>query len=133
MKASIANQIHEQNGLLIIYMAKHQTGDELTKLKDSIIRYSQKSGNDVDILVDVSDVKSSDESANSVARTFFKDLPFRYMAVYGGNRAVNVGIKLILNLFISMGAGEVRLFKTELKAREWLESESSPKTRAPRA
>lgn len=128
MKASTANQIHEQDGLLIIYMAHHQIGDELMKLKDSIISYSEKSGRDVDILVDVSDVRTSEESANSVARTFFKDLPFRYMAVYGGNRAVNVGIKLVLNLFISMGAGEVHLFKTESKAREWLEAESSVKS-----
>lgn len=128
MKASTANQIHEQDGLLIIYMAPHQIGDELIKLKDSISSYSEKFGRDVDILVDVSDVRTSEESANSVARTFFKDLPFRYMAVYGGNRAVNVGIKLVLDLFISMGAGEVRLFKTESKAREWLEAEGSARS-----
>lgn len=120
MKASSANQITEQDGLLVIYMAEHQTGDGLQSLKNSIIKRTARS--EIDILVDVSAVKSSEDGANSFARTFFKDLPFRYMAVFGGSRAVNVGIRLILNLFISPGVGEVKLFKDESQARSWLES-----------
>ena len=120
--ANFANKIKEQDGLLIVYMAEHQVPEELEALKANIIAYAKKFGHDADILVDVSGIKTSDEGANKVARTFFKDLPFRHMAVYGGTRAVNVGIKLILNLFISPGVGEVKLFKTEIKARAWLES-----------
>jgi hypothetical protein len=122
MSAQTANKLNEQAGLLVIYMAKHQVGSELAKVKDRIIKVAKQRGEDVDILIDVSDVRTSEESANTVARTFFEDLPFKHMAVFGGSRAVNVGIKLVLNLFISPGAGEVKLFRSEQKARDWLKS-----------
>lgn len=120
MGSSIKNKSSEENGLLIVRMASHQAGPELEALKHRIIRFGRQQKGDIDILVDVSDVKTSDEAANQFARSFFKDLPFRRMAVYGGSRAVNVGIRLILNLFISMGEGEVKLFKSEEQARKWL-------------
>lgn len=122
MNVSAVNEVNEQDGLISVAMAEHQTGIELEKLKQKITSNAAEYGEEVDVIVDVSKVKTSDEAANTVARSFFKDLPFKHMAVYGGNRAVNVGIKLILNLFISMGVGEVKLFKTEVKARAWLES-----------
>lgn len=122
MSGKNANTIHEQDEFLVVRMAEHQVGSELQKLKDHIIERAEALGYDLDILVDVSGVKTSEEGANTVARTFFKDLPFKHMAVFGGSKAVNVGIKLILNLFISMGVGEVKLFKTENKAKEWLQN-----------
>lgn len=122
MKAETANEIIEQDGLLVIYMAEHQTGKGLRKLKDDITYHASSDIDGLDILVDLSAVKTSEEGANSVARTFFKNLPFRNMAVFGGSKAVNVGIRLILNLFISPGVGEVKLFKNETQARAWLES-----------
>lgn len=120
MEASFKNKSFEENGLLVVCMAAHQTGPELEALKRRISRFAGQQKRDVDVLVDVSAVETSDETANASARSFFKDLPFRRMAVYGGSRAVNVGIRLVLNLFISMGEGEVKLFKSEEQARKWL-------------
>ena len=120
MSAKTANTVSAQESLLVVRMAEHQLGLELEKLKALITKSSLKHGGELDILIDVSKVKVSDEDAATVARAFFKNLPFRHMAVFGGSTAVNVGIKLILNLFISPGVGEVKIFKSEEKARSWL-------------
>ena len=120
MTNGTTNKVTKQKDLLVVCMAEHQSGTELEKLKKLILKHSVAKSGALDILVDVSDVKTSDERANSVAKTFFKHLPFRRMAVFGGSRVVNVGIRLILNLFISPGVGEVKIFKSEEKARRWL-------------
>lgn len=122
MSVSSTNSLKQEGELLVVHMAEQQTGNELRRLKNYIVKLAEEQGREINILVDVSQVKKSDEGANSFAKVFFKGLPFRHMAVYGGSRAVNVGIRLVLNLFMSPGVGEVKLFKTEAKARHWLEN-----------
>lgn len=116
------NTASYKDRVLLVCMAKKQVGPELVKLKSLIVKTAESNAEDIDILVDVSKVEESDEDANAVAKTFFEGLPFRRMAVYGGSHVVNVGIRLILNLFISKGVGEVKFFKTEEKARQWIKS-----------
>lgn len=120
MNADAQNTVEYRDCMLHVRMAKHQTGSELVRLKSQIVKTAGEKGEDIDVLVDVSEVETSDEHANQVAKTFFEGLPFRRMAVFGGSAAVNIGIRLVLNLFISRGVGEVRIIASEEKARQWI-------------
>lgn len=120
MSVNTANKVTMQRGLLVICMAEEQTGSELAKLKSLIIKTGLTYDENLDILVDASAIKTLEESTITVAKSFFKGLPFRSMALYGGNLTVNVGLMLVLNIFSSPGVGEVKIFKTEEKARAWL-------------
>ncbi|MBA3758093.1 STAS/SEC14 domain-containing protein [Candidatus Saccharibacteria bacterium] len=120
MSVNTANTLTLQRGLLVICLAEQQTGHELAKLKTLIIKTGQTYDENLDILVDASAIKTSEENTITVARSFFIELPFRSMALYGGNLTVNVGLRLVINIFSSPGMGEVKIFKTEEKARAWL-------------
>lgn len=120
MSADTQNIVEYKDRILQVRMAKHQTGSELVRLKSQIVKTAEERGEDIDVLVDVSKVETSDEHANEVAKKFFEGLPFRRMAVFGGSPVVNAGIRLVLNLFISRGAGEVKIIKSEEKARQWI-------------
>lgn len=109
-----AYTIEQSGGLLEIRFFKEQDTDDLASLRAEIIALSKDQP--CNILVDLSGVEG--RMLPEGLDTFFKDLPFRRYAIFGGNSRAALRTKALLDSLPDHP--NLKLFHLEEDARQWL-------------
>ncbi|HTE57253.1 MAG TPA: STAS/SEC14 domain-containing protein [Verrucomicrobiae bacterium] len=121
MKAEVStNTVHLHDSIVEVVMGEQQGAESILELRQHIDTASQ--GKALDVLVDVSPVTGGDGSGRPVVLDqFFKDLPFRRMAVFGARTSsASLAIKEILEELAQ--PDRLKLFHREEDARAWLQT-----------
>jgi hypothetical protein len=120
------NTVSKQGRLIVVDIRGAQTGPSIAKLKADITEISRRSASGkLNVLVNLDGVTAADDDSAEEAKKFFVNLPFKRMAIYGGSALVSMSTKILIRFLVN--PDQVKIFRTETQAREWLESVGSVK------
>ena len=102
--------------IIEVRLARFQSPEKLNELRQNIFELTQDKK--CDVLVDVGPTMIGDGSTRPTAEKFFKGLPIRRFAIFGGSPPINLGIKTLIEEHANTKS--VRIFRRESDARAWL-------------